>query len=769
MLLSIDKFGGIVPKIIDPSLLLPHKAQIAVNCRFDHGGVTPLQTDTNIHALSSSPAVQTIYVYYESGVKYYFTWATDVDAVKAPLSNDSFNRIFYAESGILKVTDNVLFNQGGTAYPMAYYYPCPPAPMDAPFISGTPSGTDPTLMETRGYVYTYVNGYGEEGPPSPVSNLLDIYDTNTVSIIGIGAVIDAYTKVLLHLDNNLTDTGATGHTVVNSSPGITFSNTIMKWGYSAYFEGTYAQLNIADHTDFDLSGGIWSFDEQIYYLPKATPKTLFYKASGANDYMTAYISGGFSPLYYGQVHFEIWESSSKVVELISANVPISAWNHIEITENGDSYYLLVNGVLSATASSSKRPAIYTGSFCLGSNGTSNFYKGYIDEVRLSKLIARHTNNFTPPTTPYADGTAENVDALYNVISKRIYRLNQSATNAQYQFVAEIPYSSTTLSDTIPDASLGEILASTEWDAAPTGIKGIIALPNGSLVGFVDNLLCFSVPKYPHAWPVSWQKATEKDIVALGAFGNTVVVTTEGQPYLAIGDDPSNVSMQRIDPGFSNMNKRGSVQAQEIFAFPCPEGLAVIGPNISTVLTLDLMIPQDPKNGTGWQDLYNPSTIIGFYWQGKYIGFYEASSSPLTYAGFMIDLKTGDLVDLDFVATAGYYDKTDGTLYLNISNKLVSFSNSGTYRDFEWKSKRFRFRKGTLKVMKVLASLPGGSDDLDVDIIYPKIPFTDVVAITGDDPTRIANAGLVDEVEARIYGNVEASALYLSSTHQELPV
>lgn len=81
-----------------------------------------------------------------------------------------------------------------------------------------------------------------------------------------------------------------------------------------------------------------------------------------------------------------------------------------------------------------------------------------------------------------------------------------------------------------------------------GIKGIISLPNGSLAGFVGNILCFSEPYHPHAWPVSYQKYVDKPIVALGAFGTTIAVLTADKPYLAVGSHSSNVVMEAMDLG-----------------------------------------------------------------------------------------------------------------------------------------------------------------------------------------------------------------------------
>jgi hypothetical protein len=452
MLLGISKFGGLFPRVKDPRLLPENKSQIAINANFEEGGIRPLRRNLYDSAPGKTAALS-LFRYYGDSETVFFTWITDVDAVKAPLPWDTYNRVFYTEAGQLRVTDTEHYDDGGTAYPMTYYNPSPPAPAAAIVAAGTPVGPDPTLMETRAYVYTYVNAFGAEGPPSTASNLLDIYDGNTVNL---------------------------------------------------------------------------------------------------------------------------------------------------------------------------------------------------------------SNMSTGPA------------AEYEVTLKRIYRLNQTAGGfSQYQFVAEIAVADVAYSDTILDSALSEVLNSTEWDGAPTGIKGLIALPNGVLAGFVDNVLCYSVPFYPHAWPAAYQKTFEKDIVGLGAFGTTVVVTTEGTPYVNVGNDPANTVSERVQ-GFACMSKEGIVQAGEVVIYPSPEGLVAIGPTGVELITWEIITPEQ------WYETYAPATIKAFYWQGKYIGFYDRGVSPFnTQAGFIFDLKTKDLIELDFYATAGYYDKVDGTLYLIVDEEIVCFNEEIT--------------------------------------------------------------------------------------------
>lgn len=126
---SIVQFGGILPKTADPFLLPEGKSQDAVNCRFDHGGVEPLLNDLFVNDPTKAGTLLSIFLYQYVGK--FLTWITDVKALTAPLANDAYHRVFYTESGKLKVTDSTRYCDGGTDYPEKWIYPSPPAPSNA--------------------------------------------------------------------------------------------------------------------------------------------------------------------------------------------------------------------------------------------------------------------------------------------------------------------------------------------------------------------------------------------------------------------------------------------------------------------------------------------------------------------------------------------------------------------------------------------------------------------------------------------------------------
>ena len=84
----------------------------------------------------------------------------------------------------------------------------------------------------------------------------------------------------------------------------------------------------------------------------------------------------------------------------------STWYHIAATRSGSNIRLFSNGTLLVTdvntfnaTSANTTSVIYVG---LNQDGAQHPFNGYIDELRITKGVARYTSNFTPPTAPFPD-------------------------------------------------------------------------------------------------------------------------------------------------------------------------------------------------------------------------------------------------------------------------------------------------------------------------------------------------------------------------------
>jgi hypothetical protein len=166
----IRNFKGIVP-ILNPRLLPDGAATIAVNTRLLDGTLGTWKGTTQVATLTKAGTKQTIYRFgqtLDSEAQYWFSWATDVNVVKAPIDNDTSERTYITGDDYPKVTDNTLMAQGGTDYPQTTRRLGVPQPVvTSCTVSVTGSPTDPnSTAYSTAYVITNVTAMGEESMPS---------------------------------------------------------------------------------------------------------------------------------------------------------------------------------------------------------------------------------------------------------------------------------------------------------------------------------------------------------------------------------------------------------------------------------------------------------------------------------------------------------------------------------------------------------------------------------------------------------------------------
>ena len=220
--------------------------------------------------------------------------------------------------------------------------------------------------------------------------------------------IDSNTALMLHLDNNLTDSSLSPKSVTNS--GVTFSNVVSKFGsYSANFNS--ASLAVVNGSAFNFGSNPFTIDYWMLNNHGISAQTHFIVALNANNLLTVYQNGG------GQLQFVIYQGGTIICNYTVATSILtdSVWHHVAIVRNGTSVLIFVDGVSQTltvgTAIGSSSIVNYTGPFRVGMDvdnywiGNTKNFQGYMDEVRISNGIARWTSNFTPPTSAYTSTIA----------------------------------------------------------------------------------------------------------------------------------------------------------------------------------------------------------------------------------------------------------------------------------------------------------------------------------------------------------------------------
>jgi len=180
------------------------------------------------------------------------------------------------------------------------------------------------------------------------------------------------------------------------------STTESKWnGSSLKFDGTGDGLTVPDSSDFNFSNGDFTIELWVYFI----------SLSGINCIATdGWNSGVFSPWlilqnnsnlqFFASSNGSSWDIATSLA--IKSSASINTWYHIAVCRSGNTIRTFCDGINTGLVTSSAALVTVNSNIGIGANaiGGGDEINGYIDDIRITKGVARYTSNFTPPTQPF---------------------------------------------------------------------------------------------------------------------------------------------------------------------------------------------------------------------------------------------------------------------------------------------------------------------------------------------------------------------------------
>ncbi|MEM5773832.1 MAG: LamG domain-containing protein [Anaerolineaceae bacterium] len=218
------------------------------------------------------------------------------------------------------------------------------------------------------------------------------------------AVDDSYTKLLLHCngtDGSTTITDEAGKTVTPNGNAQIDTAQSKFGGASLLLDGAGDYLSIPDSDDWQLDGGSnsneWTIDFWVRFGSVSSNQYILSQAVDAsNRWGLVYVSST------TQLRFFINSSGSSIVEINNSWSPsINTWYHVAVVKQGTTgYKFFVNGAqIGTTQTDTDVIPNFAAALQVGAYSTV-YMTGWIDELRVSKGIARWTTNFAPPDREY---------------------------------------------------------------------------------------------------------------------------------------------------------------------------------------------------------------------------------------------------------------------------------------------------------------------------------------------------------------------------------
>jgi hypothetical protein len=152
-------------------------------------------------------------------------------------------------------------------------------------------------------------------------------------------------------------------------------------------------LTIPSSSNFNFGSGDFTIEAWIYVSAYVSSSAIISK--GVNGPFLIFIGASNEISFYSSTNGSGWAVS----DLRIASAPATnTWHYIAVTRSGTTVRTFFNGVLAN--STTLTGAVVSNATDVSVGRYSSSFNGYIQDLRVTKGVARYTAAFTPPTTAF---------------------------------------------------------------------------------------------------------------------------------------------------------------------------------------------------------------------------------------------------------------------------------------------------------------------------------------------------------------------------------
>ncbi len=201
--------------------------------------------------------------------------------------------------------------------------------------------------------------------------------------------------MLMNGESGVSDLSSTA-SAITVTGDTAVSTAQKKYGdYSIAFDGTGDEVSFASNAAYNMGTGDFTYEAWVYINSFAANVVFFYHANDSG----VLGAGEFNFYVSPTVGLALYSNGAVICNQGSlTGWSTGTWYHVAMVRNGTSINLYRDGVSLASATSS----IQIGTATIGQTiGADPFLgtrlNGYMDDIRITKGVARYTTAFTPPT------------------------------------------------------------------------------------------------------------------------------------------------------------------------------------------------------------------------------------------------------------------------------------------------------------------------------------------------------------------------------------
>ncbi len=273
------------------------------------------------------------------------------------------------------------------------------------YINGSSIGT---VSSSTNYSDQYAV-IGRTGAGS-ASNYFLGYISNTRMVKGTAVYTGSFTPSttpLTAITNtalllNYTNAGILDNAMMNDLETVgnaQISTSVKKYGTgSMYFDGSGDYLAVPSSPNLGFGSGDFTVEGWLYLNS--------YPGTSAAMYVCDFRNGSTNNFGFGVIGVSgfarpyMFVGSGPVDATGSTSLSLGVWYHIAMVRSGSTVTYYLNGVSDATMTTSYSQGATGVTIGARYTGSTEYVNGYIDDLRITKGVARYTSNFTAPTAAF---------------------------------------------------------------------------------------------------------------------------------------------------------------------------------------------------------------------------------------------------------------------------------------------------------------------------------------------------------------------------------
>jgi hypothetical protein len=255
------------------------------------------------------------------------------------------------------------------------------------------------------YLYSGTTGFAGQGRTAirvtgntgtfAVGNTLSYYDTDGTTVLGSGTIADIDPDGKIYLTGKITGLETQsdrGGKTITANGNAKLSTAEKKFGSASLaLDGTGDYASITAQNDFGFGTG--NFTIEGWIRPVVSTSFRFIA-----DFRAGVATDNSILLYTENAVPKVFINGSAVLSSSTA-LSNNVWYHIALSRTSGTMRLFVNGNEVANANvttdlGTVKPLVIGSRY----DGTTSFWNGFIDDLRISKGVSRYTANFTAPTS-----------------------------------------------------------------------------------------------------------------------------------------------------------------------------------------------------------------------------------------------------------------------------------------------------------------------------------------------------------------------------------